>query len=172
MNEKCPVEKKTEKAENVCKPASGFDKTKSKTRVRIIVNDEKPEETLKSDSLTTAKTPASKEVKDDERNQMEVPSNIRPPSTGLVYNTDKIITVKLGSKPEHYQRHVFIAIENVENRNKFIIRRAPKPTPMCQLKRCQSKHNLIGHETKNNNKVKYVDIPHKINIYAKTARLG
>ncbi|XP_076358865.1 uncharacterized protein LOC143251451 isoform X2 [Tachypleus tridentatus] len=58
INEKYPIERKTERAENVSKPASGSDKTNSKKRVRIIVNDDKPEETLKSDSLTTAETPA------------------------------------------------------------------------------------------------------------------
>ncbi|XP_076330635.1 putative inactive cytochrome P450 2G1 [Tachypleus tridentatus] len=76
-----------------------------------------------------AKTPASKEVKDDECIQREVSSDIRLPSTRLVYNDDKIITVRLGSKSEHCQRHVFIAIENTENRNIFLIGRAPKKTP-------------------------------------------
>ncbi|XP_076341587.1 uncharacterized protein LOC143242159 isoform X1 [Tachypleus tridentatus] len=143
INENHSVEKKTERTENVSKPASGPDKTKLKTRVKTIVNDDKPEETLKSDSLTTAETP--KEVKDDECIQREVSNNIRPPSTRRFHNVDKIITVRLGSKPEHHQRNVFIVIENTENRNKFVIGRAAKPTPMwC----CRSEHNLIGHETK------------------------
>ncbi|XP_076308754.1 uncharacterized protein LOC143224218 isoform X1 [Tachypleus tridentatus] len=110
INENHSVEKKTERTENVSKPASGSDKTKLKTRVRTIVNDDKPEETLKSDSLTTAETP--KEVKDDERIQSEVSNNIRPPSTRRFHNVDKIITVRLGSKLEHHQRNVFIVIEN------------------------------------------------------------
>ncbi|XP_076371868.1 uncharacterized protein LOC143257304 isoform X1 [Tachypleus tridentatus] len=162
INENNSVEKKPERAENVSKPASSPDKTELKTRVETIVNDEKPEETLKSDSLTTAETPASEEIKDVDCIQREVSSNIRPPSTRLFHNVDKIITVKLGSKPEHHQRNVFIVIENSENRNKFVIGRAPKSTPTCQLKRCKSEHKLIAQKPKKNNQIKHVDSPHKI----------
>ncbi|XP_076361759.1 uncharacterized protein LOC143252861 isoform X2 [Tachypleus tridentatus] len=162
INENHSVEKKPERAENVSKPASSPDKTELKTRVETTVNDEKPEETLKSDSLTTAETPASKEIKDVDCIQREVSSNIRPPSTRLFHNVDKIITVRLGSKPEYHQRNVFIVIENSENRNKFVIGRAPKSTPTCQLKRCKSEHKLIVQKPKKNNQIKHVDSPHKI----------
>ncbi|XP_076359096.1 uncharacterized protein LOC143251737 [Tachypleus tridentatus] len=52
INENHSVEKKTE---NLSKPASGSEKTKLKKCVRTIVNDDKPEEILKSDSLTTVR---------------------------------------------------------------------------------------------------------------------
>ncbi|XP_076342471.1 uncharacterized protein LOC143242823 isoform X2 [Tachypleus tridentatus] len=94
------------------------------------------------------KTETPKEVKDDERIQREVSKNIRPPSTRRFHNVDKIITVRLGSKPEHHQRNVFIVIENTENRNKFVIGRASKLTSTCQLKRCQSEHKLIVQKPK------------------------
>ncbi|XP_076341622.1 uncharacterized protein LOC143242175 isoform X1 [Tachypleus tridentatus] len=141
--------------------------------VLAVLQVEKNLEKLKKSSellelIQKAETP--KEVKDDERIQREVSNNIRPPSTRRFHNVDKFITVRLGSKPEHHQRNVFIAIENTENRNKFVIGRAAKPTPMCQLKRCQSEHNLIGHETKNNNQVKYVDIPQKI-VFTRAPKL-
>ncbi|XP_076305428.1 uncharacterized protein LOC143222614 isoform X2 [Tachypleus tridentatus] len=160
INENHSIEKKTERTENLSKPASGSDKTKLKKCVRTIVNDDKPEETLKSDSPTTAETP--KEVKDDERIQREVSNNIRSPSTRRFHNVDKIITVRLGSKPEHHQRNVFIVIENTENRNKFVIGRASKLTSTCQLKRCQSEHKLIVQKPKKNNQIKHVNSPHKI----------
>ncbi|XP_076336783.1 uncharacterized protein LOC143239517 [Tachypleus tridentatus] len=162
INENHSVEKKPERAENVSKPASSPDKTELKIRVETIVNDEKPEETLKSDSLTTAETPASKEIRDVDWIQREVSSNIRPPSTRLFHNVDEIITVRLGSKPEHHQRNVFIVIGNSENRNKFVIGRTPKSTPTCQLKRCKSEHKLIVQKPKKNNQIKHVDSPHKI----------
>ncbi|XP_076305580.1 uncharacterized protein LOC143222662 isoform X2 [Tachypleus tridentatus] len=157
INENHSVEKKTE---NLSKSASGSNKTKLKKCVRTIVNDDKPEETLKYDSLTTTETP--KEVKDDDCIQREVSNNIRSPSTRLFHNVDKIITVRLGSKPEHHQRNVFIVIENTENRNKFVIGRASKLTPTCQLKRCQSEHKLTVQKPKKNNQIKHVNSPHKI----------
>ncbi|XP_076324794.1 uncharacterized protein LOC143232800 [Tachypleus tridentatus] len=132
INENNSVEKKPERAENVSKPASSPDKTELKTRVETIVNDEKPEETLKSDSLTTAETPASEEIKDVDCIQREVSSNIWPPSTRLFHNVDKIITSSKSTPTCQLKR--------CQGEHKLIVQ---KPKKNNQIKHVDSPHKIV-----------------------------
>ncbi|XP_076342262.1 uncharacterized protein LOC143243410 isoform X1 [Tachypleus tridentatus] len=67
------------------------------------------------------KTETPKEVKDDERIQREVSKNIRPPSTRRFHNVDKIITVRLGSKPEHHQRNVLLLLKILKTETNLLL---------------------------------------------------